>query len=125
VTLDPRGHARLTGLGLALVLPSPGIDPSVDRALGPDRYRAPERLEGDDPSPAADVYAAGVLLTELFSGRVSEDGAPPEPPDATELPDGLAPVLARCLERDPGARYPDGAALAEALEGVHAEIVRR
>jgi serine/threonine-protein kinase len=125
VTLDPRGHARLTGLGLALVLPSPGIDPSVDRALGPDRYRAPERLEGDDPSPAADVYAAGVLLTELFSGRVSEDGAPPEPPDATELPDGLAPVLARCLERDPGARYPDGAALAEALKGVHAEIVTR
>jgi eukaryotic-like serine/threonine-protein kinase len=123
VTLDPRGHARLTGLGLALVLPSYGIDPAVDRALGPARYRAPELLAGGEASPAADVYAAGVLLTELFSGRISEEGAPPEPPDATELPDGLAPVLVRCLDRDPTARYPDGAALAEALGPVRAELL--
>lgn len=122
VALDPRGHVRITELGLALALPSPGIDPSVDRALGPDRYQAPERLTGGEPTPSADVYAAGAILAELFSGRELAEGALP---DATELPDGLAEVLARCLATDPEARYPDGAALAEALEPVHAELVTR
>ena len=123
VALDPRGHARLAELGLALALPVPGIDEGVDRVLGPERYRAPERRAGGDPTPAADVYAAGVLLTELFSGRIAEDGDPPEAPDATELPDGLAPVLARCLAHDPADRYPDGAALAEALTPIRAELI--
>lgn len=121
VALDPRGHVRLTELGLALALPSPGIDPAVDRALGPIRYQAPERQAGGEPTPAADVYAAGAVLAELFSGReLSGEGTLP---DDTELPDGLAEVLARCLAHDPEARYPDGTTLAEALEPIRADIV--
>lgn len=141
VALDPRGQARLTELGLALALPAPGVDPSVDRALGPPRYLAPERLAGGEPTAAADLYAAGALLAELVSGRAlyGEEGAddgrdslrermaagPPELPDATELPDALVPILARCLDADPAARYADGAELAEALEPVRAEILSR
>ncbi len=121
VALDPRGHVRITELGLALALPSLGIDPSVDRALGPDRYQAPERLAGGEPTPQADVYAAGAILAELFSGReLSGEGTLP---DATELPDGLHEILARCLAHDPDARYPDGTALSEALEPIRAEFV--
>jgi hypothetical protein len=138
VVLDPRGHARLTDLGTGLILPPPGVDPAVDRALGSPRYQAPERLAGDEATPAADVYAAGALLVELFSGRplyggeAEEDddrvrariaAGPPDLPDSTELPDGLAPILARCLERHPSARFAHGGELAEALAPLRADLV--
>ena len=69
VVLDPRGHARLADLGVGLVLPPPGVDPAVDGALGSARYQAPERLAGGEATQAADVYAVGAILVELFSGR--------------------------------------------------------
>ncbi|HSL84378.1 MAG TPA: protein kinase, partial [Thermoanaerobaculia bacterium] len=123
VVLDPRGHARLIDLGVAELLPPPGVDPEADAALGPPRYLGPERLAGGPPTPRSDVYAAGVLLAEAFTGRpVGEDGAA-EAPDATELPDGLAPVLARCLARNPEERYADGGELAKALGPVRADLV--
>lgn len=144
VVLDPRGRARLGEVGLALVLPPPGTDAAMDRALGSPRYLAPERLAGSLPDPPADVYSAGALLFEAFTGRplygpASGDGqgpaawdelreriaaGPPEPPDPTELPDGLAPVLERCLARNPAGRFPDGGALARALEPIRAELIR-
>ncbi|HUF79030.1 MAG TPA: serine/threonine-protein kinase, partial [Thermoanaerobaculia bacterium] len=132
VLLDRRGHARLIDLGVAPLLPPPGIDPAVDRALGSPAYLAPERLAGGPPSAAADVYAAGALLAVAFSGKPpsgaasGEEGAtagPPHLPDPTGLPDGIAPVLARCLEPEPAARFADGGELAAALAPVRADLV--
>jgi serine/threonine protein kinase len=122
VVLDPRGHARLIDLGVAPLLPPYGVDPEADALLGPRRYLAPERRAGGPPSAAGDVYAAGALLAEAFTGRpVGELGE--AAPDPTELPDGLAPVLARCLAKNPEERYADGAELAEALGPVRADLV--
>jgi class 3 adenylate cyclase len=124
--LDPRGHARLIDLGWASLrasLPDPGSR----------RYLAPERLAGGPPSAAADVWAAGALLAEAFTGRSpygqgaggeAAAAGPPVLPDPTELPDGLAPVLARCLEPAPEARYADGGELAAALAPIRAALVR-
>ncbi len=120
VALDPRGHARLTGLGVAALLPPPGTDPDADRLLGPARYLAPERLAGEAPSAAADVFAAGAVLVEIFTGRPIPESGSPELPDPTTLPEGLPAVLARCLARDPGERYADGAALGAALAEIRA-----
>ena len=151
VVLDPRGSLRIIDLGVAQLLPPPGVDPEVDRALGDPQYLAPERLRGAGPSPAADVWAAGTLLAEAFTGRslygAGREGSaggrggqgseelsweeirdrvlsgPRQVPDPTELPEGLTPVLGGCLEREPEARYPDGTALAEALEPIRADVV--
>lgn len=139
VALDPRGHARLIDLGVGLLLPPPGVDPEVDRALGSPRYQAPERLAGGEATAAADVYAVGAILAELFTGRPlygDEEGdegseglrqrvaaGPPELPDPSEVPDGLVPILARCLDRDPSARYPNGGELHEALAPLRADLV--
>ncbi len=134
VVLEPRGQARLSGLGVAALLLPPGTDPDADSLLGSPRYLAPERLAGGEPSAPADVYAAGAVLVEAFTGRPIYGAAPagaswqalrdeiaagpPEPLDPTILPEGLAEVLGRCLARDPTERYADGAQLAQAVAAV-------
>jgi len=140
VILSPRGNARITGLGIAALLPPPGTDPDADRAFGSPRFLAPERVRGEGPSAAADVWAAGALLVETFTGRPLYGSAadrpsdwpevrerivsgPREVLDPTELPEGLAPVLERCLAREPAERFADGGALAAALAGIRAGAV--
>ena len=143
VVLSPRGNARIIGLGVAPLLPPPGTDPDVDRVFGSPRFLAPERVRGERPSAAADVWAAGALLVEVFTGRpvYGEGGAaerpadwqevreriasgPREALDPTELPEGLAPVLERCLAREPSERYAHGGELAAALVGIRAAVVQ-
>jgi eukaryotic-like serine/threonine-protein kinase len=98
--------------------------------MGSPRYMSPEQMRSARGIDArADIWGLGVLLHELITGVSPFDGAtmpdllaailddPPPPlrqhrPDA---PHGLESVVARCLEKDPVARYTDVAELAEAL----------
>jgi len=82
VLIDEKGRAVLADLGAAHV-----TDPDLAKRLGdtrtPDptlaagssfvgtpRYAAPEQLAGGDVTPATDVYALGVVIEELFGGKV-------------------------------------------------------
>jgi serine/threonine-protein kinase len=90
---------------------------------------APELLRGEDPTHRSDLYALGLVLYELFTGRPAFASAkgfadrlqagPPAAP-STVLPD-IDPVVdqivLRCLEPDPALRPPSVAAVAAALPG--------
>jgi eukaryotic-like serine/threonine-protein kinase len=98
--------------------------------MGSPRYMSPEQMRSAREIDArADIWALGVILHELIAGTAPFDGAtmpdllaailqdPPPPlrqhrPDA---PQGLEAIIARCLEKDPAARYADVAELTEAL----------
>jgi eukaryotic-like serine/threonine-protein kinase len=97
--------------------------------LGTAAYLAPERVLGHDATPAADVYALGVLLYELLAGRPPFAGdtgtalamahvhARPAPLGAVapRVPPALAAACERALAKDPAARPPSAAALATLL----------
>ena len=128
VMLDGQGQVRLTDFGLAGFAESLGDD---DVRSGTPSYMSPEQLQGRQVSFRSDIYALGLLLYELFTGRRAFEGRTvaeltrkhrdehPIPPSAI-VPDLSAAVertIAACLEKDPKKRPPSALAVAAMLAG--------
>jgi serine/threonine-protein kinase len=124
VMIGFEGEVKIIDFGLAKagfghMLTASGV------LLGTPRYMAPEQARGEVVDARADVYAAGVTLYELLTGRALVTDTEPiaalrtvlevEPRPLSELeptlPKGLTPVLARALEKDRDRRYPTASAL--------------
>lgn len=91
-------------LGLGLTLGTPGYAP-------PEQERDPGAAD-----PRADVYALGVTLRYLLTGRHPSTTGPDGGPLPARLPRDLADVLAKMTAPDPADRYASAAQVAEALE---------
>jgi len=101
---------------------------------GTPAYVAPEALLGEDVSPAADVYALGLVLFEMFAGfhpftadtafKVMRHHLETVPPPLhqvlprVEIPRGLSDLLALCLAKKPLQRPQDAAALKSQLDNI-------
>lgn len=100
------------------------------RALGTAPYMAPEQLEGQDPTPATDVYSCGVVAWEMLTGRTPHDGGSPSSIARSQrvrrpslrrsatVPPKLESLVRRCLRPQPRDRFRDAGELGEALAGV-------
>ena len=125
VMLAPTG-AKVVDFGIAAAV-SPGRPDVTGEVLGTPAYLAPERLAADATLPASDVYALGVVLHLMFSGRSpwsSENTrqmlnahlyvAPAPLPPVAGVPDEVARLCDRCLAKEPGER-PSARELAAVL----------
>ncbi len=132
----PDGGIRLVimDFGLAL-LPADAAREST-RFWGTPNYIAPERWLGSEPAPSADVYAMGVILYQLLTGRLPFlNGTPwaqrisrlPEQPSRSELaPDPRwDAIVLRCLEPDPARRIASAGALLSAIDQSFGAKTRR
>jgi serine/threonine-protein kinase len=127
VMIDGQGRVRITDFGLAGFIE----DFAGREALaGTPAYMAPEQLEGRGVSVKSDIYALGLVLCELFTGKRVFDGvdrAPSSmsrssaPTSLASLSDDIDPaierVILRCLEHEPSARPSSALAVAAALPG--------
>ena len=112
-------RAVITDFGLARLWLAPGPAVMSGVAGGTLNYMAPELLKGERPSAASDIYALGVILHEMASGRRPFEGPAPLPESATRRAPSLkhpwGHIIARCLESDPARRCADVSEIAGAL----------
>ncbi|MEU4743189.1 protein kinase [Actinosynnema sp. NPDC023658] len=106
------------------------------QVLGTPAYLSPEQALGNPLSPAADVYGAATVLYELLSGRLPFDSGGGalamiqrhvyhQPRPLVEVPNPLARVIMRGIERDPRARYRNAETFAVDLATAAAETFGR
>jgi serine/threonine-protein kinase len=126
------GSIKLTDFGIASVYKDINAErlTTTGMTLGTVQYYAPEQAQGEIVSPAADVYALGIVMYEMLTGRTPFDGDTPvavamqhiqdTPTPPTQLnpniPPALEEIIMRCLEKVPEMRFRDGSVLARALE---------
>jgi Tol biopolymer transport system component len=109
-------NIMLTKFGVKVMdfgLAKSAVDPSFTApgaVMGTPAYLPPERLEGKEADARSDIYALGLLLSEMITGRRSST---PE-----SLPPALGRVIDRCLQVDPDERWQSARDLKWELEAV-------
>jgi serine/threonine-protein kinase len=126
IMIDGAGQVRITDFGLA------AIEGAADIAhAGTPAYMAPELLAGRDPSIASDIYALGLVLYEIFTGRraytaqnvrelIRQQNETTITSPATlvkDLDPAIDLAIARTLERDPADRPRSALEVAASLPG--------
>ena len=128
IMIDSRGEVRIMDFGLATTASEWSW---ADAGAGTPAYMAPEQLAGREPTTASDIYALGLVLYEIFTGRRPVNAATFDElrrrreSEPVAAPSGLVPeiapaierVILRCLEIDPRLRPASALTVATAMPG--------
>ena len=135
---DAGGVARLMDFGIAK-REGDGTRTATGHIVGTPEYMSPEQAQGHRVDFRSDIYALGIVVYEIFTGRVPfrgetpistilkhlHDPPPLDPPEAESIPGAVRTVLRRCLEKNPADRFPSARDVAEALRGARSPSRRQ
>lgn len=126
--MTPDGIVKLMDFGIAKIAGEQRLT-QVNRVVGTIEYMAPELIEGKDPSVASDIYATGVTMYELLTGKLPFEGntdftlmqdiLKKRPVSIDKLnssvPPALSAIVMKTLEKKPENRYADARSFQQAL----------
>ncbi len=129
IVLTRGGLVKMMDFGLAKTGTSRLTGTSV--VMGTPAYMAPEQVMGEDATPAADIYALGLVMHELLTGATHFSQGdvlqrqltelPPRPGELVDgIPEELDDAVMRCVAKAPNERIGSAAELARALRQVKA-----
>lgn len=128
ILITPTGTAKIVDFGIARIQ---GAEQTKTGAmLGTVAYMSPEQTHGEAVDARTDLWALGVVLYEMLTGRrpfqgqtdqahlhaIRHDAPEPVAHLRPDLPAALVRVVERCLQKPLGLRYPDAGALLADLE---------
>jgi len=118
VLITSDGRAKVVDFGLARTLGESAMDEEGELVWGTPAYFAPEQAAGDRVLPATDVYAIGVIMYEMLTGRLPFTGTDaevarkhlyeaPVPVDRVNprIPARLARIVDVAMNKQPGNRF--------------------
>jgi eukaryotic-like serine/threonine-protein kinase len=137
--LPETGELKIMDFGIARVSEMKGAAAgltSTGMVMGTPDYMPPEQAQGKSADFRSDIYSLGVVLYEIFTGRLPFDGASamevvvahiqkaPVPPRTLTpaLPAELDAVILRCLEKSPERRYARVADLLDRLSSLSSRL---
>jgi len=129
VMVSYSGTTKLIDFGIAKAKGSLSTT-AAGMVKGSSGYMSPEQIRGEDLGGESDLFAMGAVLYELLTGRrvfQADDSTatmykvlndtPPSPRTFNpDVPEGLAQVVLRALEKDKARRFPNGREMARAIE---------
>jgi serine/threonine-protein kinase len=138
IRIQEDGSVKIMDFGIAKSLHLESHLTQTGMTLGTAAFLAPEQIRGERLDRRTDIFSLGVLMYNLFTYRKPFSGEvisaiiysilnkEPEPIRALipDFPRSLEAVLARCLAKDPAARYATALEVQRALERVQEELGR-
>ena len=136
IMIDADDQALILDFGIARSVDGSALATATNQVVGTIEYMAPEQAVGGAVDQRADVYAFGLIFSEMLVGRhgasTTESGLaillermhhapPPVRTFDQDIPPALEAVVARCVQPEPAARYQTSSELAAALAALDAE----
>jgi serine/threonine protein kinase len=121
IMVGPNDRAKILDLGLARDVEHMSVTWTQGNMVGTMKYMAPEVIDGQSPTTAADVFSFGVILYELLAGKhpfeaehfmsmfynIVDRPHAPLADGGTDLPPGVVALVDECLTKDPAERLSD------------------
>jgi serine/threonine protein kinase len=136
IFITGEGTVKISEIGLARILDR---EAEYQRVFHSSQYLSPERTQGHKADVRSDIFALGVILYELATGKPPFEGlesktsylyqllnvvpVPPRQAKST-VPRELERIILRCLAKDPGKRYQSAAGILEELMAVRRTMDR-
>lgn len=128
VMIDREGGARIMDFGIARSVRAKGIT-GAGVMIGTPEYMSPEQVDGKEADARSDIYALGVVLFEMLTGRLPFEGesalavavkqksepAPDPRSINAQVPEDLAELVLKCLRKERSERYQGAEELAAEL----------
>jgi len=135
IMITQDGFVKIVDFGLAKLIGRSRITGS-GATLGTIAYMSPEQARSEDSDARADIWALGVVLYEMLTGKLPFRGEidqavvyailnqDPQPVQElrSDIPDECAAVIAKCLHKDPAMRYQSALEFCTALVDVSLEL---
>ena len=127
VMVDPAGEVKVADFGLAKIISADsGLHTASDVTMGTPDFMAPESRAGAaHVDHRADLYAVGVMLYQMLTGKVPCGRFDPPSRAVPGLDRSLDPIVDRAMQNDRDARYSSAIELRTALDPILTRTVAR